>query len=137
MDPVNICEKTTNLMSCCEYMILYDGVEALCLSSAQYQHSSGHYIGNASVLDRSSQIMEPMAVAAQPRMKTHYNICVFLLLIHNPQGWCRSFMSTDKYKSTSGHHIRNSSFLDPSSQITEPTPVFHPSTTAFYTLYYL
>jgi hypothetical protein len=65
--------------------MLKDGVEGLC-PWAQYQYSSIHYIGKASVLDPSRQIMEPVAIATQPRPLPFYKLYIHLIL-HNTNGW--------------------------------------------------
>ncbi len=56
------------------------------MSMGHCQSSSGHYIGNSSILDPSSQITEPPAV-----FQTCYNVYI-LLLIHNTKGWWQSSM---------------------------------------------
>jgi hypothetical protein len=69
------------------YIILKDGVEVLCLW-VQYQSSSGNYTGHGSILDPSRQIMEPTAVATQPRHLPCYKLNILSLSIIGVQVLC-------------------------------------------------
>jgi hypothetical protein len=61
--------------------MLNDGVEVAFIW-AQSQSSSGHYIGHASLLDKSRQMLEPTAVATQTRPIPCFKLNL-LLLMHN------------------------------------------------------
>jgi hypothetical protein len=44
------------------------------------QYSSGHFIETASLLDLSTQIMEPMAAKTQPSPTPSYQVYILLLI---------------------------------------------------------
>ena len=74
------------------------------------------------LLDASSQITSPMVRATQPGPTMPCCKLYILLLIHNTKGWDGKVLCLwAQYQSSSGHYTGKSSFLDPSSQIMEPT----------------
>jgi hypothetical protein len=96
-----------------------DGSKALCLP-AQYQSSSGHYVGNyivpkTDVVKELTETTKPNSVALQviPRQCSNIFMC---FLIHSTKGWIQSFMST---RPISGwfwpYYIKKSSILQKSS----------------------
>jgi hypothetical protein len=102
----------------------------------QCQSSCGHYMGNASVLYPSSQMMVPTAVF-HPSTTTCYKHYILLLIHDTEEEWGQGVCLWAQYQYSSGHCMGNASILDPSSQITEPTAVFHPSTMNCNKLYIL
>jgi hypothetical protein len=98
------------------------------MSMGHCQSSSGHYIGNSSILDPSSQITEPPAV-----FQTCTSSYLYIILKDGGKVLCLGA----RYQSTSGHYTGNSSILDPSGQIMEPPAISHPSPRASYTVYIL
>jgi hypothetical protein len=106
---------------------------------ARYQPPSGHYIGNSSILDLSSQLMEAAAVS-HPRPRTCYkhlrpysNIftnTLYRKILSKICIWAR-------YQCSSGNNKWNSSILDLSSQLTEAAAVSHPRPRTSYNIYIL
>ena len=80
-------KTATNFTSSYSDILLKDGVQVLCLWAQYQSRSSGHCIGNSSLLERPcSQIMERTAIF-HPRPRTGYKLYT-LLLINDNKGWC-------------------------------------------------
>jgi hypothetical protein len=90
-----------------EYILLEDGLKTLCLS-AQYQASSGHYIGNSIVLDGSAtiQITEPIAVAPQSRPTSCYKVYLFFLMHTTIKDGVEVLFLSAQYQASSGQNYR-------------------------------
>jgi hypothetical protein len=73
------------------YVLPNDGVNLVCISPKD-RGSSGHCIGNSTILKRTGQIMAPEAGTTQPR-PTPFPCTFISWLRHTSKGWWKGFMS--------------------------------------------